>query len=226
MATPSRRPEGDEVLSTSSLSMDRGGHYPPAALTQTTSGGVSVMGSRDGAGPLGCADGGEPVVSAGAGAETPYRAPPLARRGLGGESETGGAPTRRGGGELRCPMIGRGMELGGGTAVGVSRGGDHVGATLGGVGGQRALSWLGPSRSGDRVTGDRATRGARGGAADAAPGARGGATRLVRAWLSRARAVGALVVSAPCALGVAAAVTPQYGRPGAARRPRAFSAAP
>jgi len=58
--------------------MDGGGHYPHATVEQTASGGVSIVESGDGAGPLVCIDGGESLFSPGAGAQAQFGAPTVA----------------------------------------------------------------------------------------------------------------------------------------------------
>ena len=105
------------------------------------------------------------------------------------------------GGDVLCAVIGVGAELVGGASTGRGRRCDDLGATVCGVGGQRAVSRLCDSGGVDRVTRDGEARVARGMAAHAAPGAGGGAAPLLCDCLSRSGVVCPLVVSAHRALG-------------------------
>jgi hypothetical protein len=166
-------------------SMDGGGHYPPAPVEPTASGGVSVREPGDGAGALGCAHGGEPLLSAGAGAQSESRAVRSARILLGGAGATRRSSARTPRGEGFCAARGVGTELGGRESRGASCRCEDVRATLGGGGGERRGAW--PCDSGGVARGARAgeARLAQGRAAAAAPGAGGRAPPLLWDWLSR-----------------------------------------
>jgi hypothetical protein len=125
---------------------------------------------------------------------------------------------------MLCAVSGVGTEVVGGGATGAGFGRDDLGATLCGVGDQRALSWLCHSRSVDRVTRHGEARVAGGVAAHAAPGAGGGAAPLLCDRLGRSRLVCAVVIPAHRALRLASAVTDQYRRHVSARGQCALSA--
>jgi hypothetical protein len=111
-----------------------------------------------------------------------------------------------------CAVIGLGAELGGREASGRSRGGDALGATVWGLGEQRAVARLCDSGGVDGVTSTGETCGARGRAAQAAPGAGRRAAALLGECLGRSGVVCPVVVPAHGALGLASGVTDQYGR--------------
>ena len=79
IATYFSEPEERDVLPQSSVSMDRGGHYPHGALEQTARGGVSVMECGQGVRPVVRIDRGQSLLSRGAGAQAEHGAPTVAR---------------------------------------------------------------------------------------------------------------------------------------------------
>jgi hypothetical protein len=179
IATHSRKPEGADVLPTSSLSVDRSRHYPHAPVEQTPSDGVGVVECGDGGGPVVRPERGQHVPGPRLGAQAQYRAPAVAGILLRGHGQPGQAAPGTGGRELLCPTVGVGAELVGGAPTGAGVGRDHLGPTLCGAGDQCPLSWLCHSRGVDGVAGRTKTCVATGMAADAAARAPRGTASLL-----------------------------------------------